>query len=305
MADSGDGASSWPGLFAQLNKTFDLIRDVFGYALPGAVFLAIGVMAKKAGLGGFSLQDVKGAVPFQVPGWALFLGTLAACYATGDIMAAIAYMPMSVIKWIQWQSQKKFLYPLKSSTNAANPFVAAVPQNAQNQFWNYQYRAVSLRDIAIIRWISDSIEAYQRQLQELHDEPGPPAPVPPPPPVDSDALLKTFKRAVAYDRLRDNPTEATGDLAAISLRHPEFLFRLDRRETLALMSGSMCAALLSGWFVFYYAKLHTGTIFLLGGAVLLTQFSTAFSHLRRVRRAVREADAAVPKDSPLPPGVFE
>jgi Na+/melibiose symporter-like transporter len=83
----------------------------------------------------------------------------------------------------------------------------------------------------------------------------------------------------------------TGDLEEIRLRNPQFLNSLDRRETLALTSGSMCVALLSGWFVFYYPKLHACTAFLIGGVFLLVQFSTAISHLRRVRRAVREADA--------------
>jgi hypothetical protein len=103
MADSSDSSSSWPGFLAELNRTFGLIRDVFGYALPGAVFLAIGVMARKAGLGGFSLAEVKACIPFHVPAWLCFLGLLAACYATGDVMAAIAYMPNGVIKWLQWR----------------------------------------------------------------------------------------------------------------------------------------------------------------------------------------------------------
>jgi hypothetical protein len=107
MADSSDSSSSWPGFLAELNRTFGLIRDVFGYALPGAVFLAIAVMAKKAGRGGFSLADVQAAVPIPVPAWLCFLGLLAACYAIGDVMAAIAYMWNGVAKCWQGRKAKK------------------------------------------------------------------------------------------------------------------------------------------------------------------------------------------------------
>ena len=107
MADSSDSSSSWPGFLAELNRTFGLIRDVFGYALPGAVFLTIAVMAKKAGRGGFSLAEVQACVPFPVPAWLCFLGLLAACYAIGDVMAAIAYMPNGVFKWVQaWKAKE-------------------------------------------------------------------------------------------------------------------------------------------------------------------------------------------------------
>jgi hypothetical protein len=124
MAESSDSSGSWPGFLAELNRTFGLIRDVFGYALPGAVFLAIGVMAKKAGRGGFALADVKAAIPFPVPAWLCFLGLLAVCYATGDVMAAIAYMWNGVAKWLQWLPQKKFLYPLDERATRQNVWLA-------------------------------------------------------------------------------------------------------------------------------------------------------------------------------------
>ena len=224
MADSDNGGSSWPGLLGQINQTFDLIRDIFGYALPGAVFLTIGLIAKSRGFGGFSLNDIAGAIPagYVVPVWAAFLAAVAASYAVGNMMAAVAYMPIGVWKWVQWQFQKKYLYPPHTEELAG--------------------------------WLSDATHKY------------------------------------AYEKLKDNPTDVTGDLEELRLRQPKLFYALDRRETLALMSGSMCAALLSGWFVFYFLQLHAESIFLLGGIFLLIQFSTALSHLRRVRRAVREAD---------------
>ena len=90
--------------------------------------------------------------------------------------------------------------------------------------------------------------------------------------------------------LKDNPTEVTGDLLEIRNRHPEFFVELDRRETLVVLSGATAVALLGGYFVFYYHKLPASTLFLIAGVVLLIQFSTGMSHLRRVRTAIRCAD---------------
>jgi hypothetical protein len=230
MAESSDSSSSWPGLLAELNRTFGLVRDVFGYALPGAVFLAIGVMANKAGRGGFSLAEVRAAIPFPVPAWLCFLGLLAACYATGDVMAGIAYMPISIGKWLRWLPQRKFLYQLDERVTKQNAWVAE----------------------------------------------------------KSGGKDKGHKADL--DRLKDNPTEVTADLLEIELRHPEFFISLDRRETLVLMSGSMFVALLGGWLVFYIAQWHAEIVLPLAGAILLVQFMTGISHLRRVRSAIREAD---------------
>lgn len=253
MADSDNGGSSWPGLLGQINKTFDLIRDIFGYALPGAVFLTIGVIAKRGGYGGFSLDDVVAAIPagYTLPAWAAFLAAVAASYAVGNMTAAIAYMPIGVWKWGQWQRHKQFLYSQKTAT---------------------------------AEWLK--VEANQQKYHSQEELLFPQKPL-------NDTLEKWLadeKHAYAYQRLRDNPTEVTGDLEELRLRQPKLFYALDRRETLALMSGSMCAALLSGWLVFYVLQLRAGNIFLLGGIFLLIQFATALSHLRRVRRAVREAD---------------
>jgi len=218
VANSSDSVSSWPGLLAQLNKTFLLIRDVFGYALPGGVFLAIGVISKR-----FSLLDVQNLLhPYQPPAWAVFILLVGACYAVGDILASTAYMPIAIRKWIQWQFQKQYLYPLKDR------------------------------------------------------------------PVDFDKPMKD--NATKVDWLKDNPTEVTADLLEIKTREPEFFVELDRRETLMLLSGSTAVALLGGWFFFYIYKVHPRTLFAIAGIVVVIQFSTGISHLRRVRSAIREAD---------------
>jgi len=90
MADSDNAANSWPGFLSELSKGFLILRDVFGYALPGAVFLGVGLICRR-----FSPSDLQYYVfkPYNPPAWfALFLG-IGACYVVGHVMAAIAYFP--------------------------------------------------------------------------------------------------------------------------------------------------------------------------------------------------------------------
>jgi hypothetical protein len=98
MADSDASVSSWPGFVDQLNKTFMLVRDAFGYALPGAIFLGIGLISRR-----FSMRDVSALLsPYQVPPWMAFLGIVIICYAVGSVMAAITYSPLMVFKFLVW-----------------------------------------------------------------------------------------------------------------------------------------------------------------------------------------------------------
>jgi hypothetical protein len=228
MANSPDTVDSWPGLLGQLNKTFLLIRDIFGYALPGAVFLAIGLIS-----GRFSLVNLRSLLhPYEPPAWALFLFSIIACYAVGEILASTAYMPIALRKRWQWLQLKRYLYPPKGET----------PNDAQKA-------------------------EIEKQIYIL----------------------------------QDNPTEVTGELLEIRRQHPEFFVESDRRETLMLLGGSMTVALLGGWLVFYALALKPSVIFLGAGIILLIQFSTGPSHLRRVRAAIREAaKAAHPPPKPDP-----
>ena len=85
---NGSGSDSWPGFLSELSKSFLILRDVFGYALPGAVFLSIGVLCRR-----FSLRDVKYLLdPYQLPAWLAMLVGLGACYAIGHVMTGIAYL---------------------------------------------------------------------------------------------------------------------------------------------------------------------------------------------------------------------
>jgi hypothetical protein len=88
MADSD--ASSWPGFLSELSKGFLILRDVFGYSLPGAVFLGVGLLCRR-----FSLHDLQYYIfnPYHPPAWLAAILGLGACYAIGHVMAALAYLP--------------------------------------------------------------------------------------------------------------------------------------------------------------------------------------------------------------------
>jgi hypothetical protein len=88
MADSD--ASSWPGFLSELSKGFLILRDVFGYALPGAVFLGVGLLCRR-----FSLHDLQYYIfsPYHPPAWLATIVAVAACYTIGHVMAALAYLP--------------------------------------------------------------------------------------------------------------------------------------------------------------------------------------------------------------------
>jgi len=90
MAKSnGDsGADSWPGLLSELTKSFLILRDIFGYALPGAMFLSIGILCRR-----FSFRDIHSLLaPYDPPLWAIFLVALGACYTAGHVMSQVAYI---------------------------------------------------------------------------------------------------------------------------------------------------------------------------------------------------------------------
>jgi len=90
----GDGG--WAGLLTYLNKTFDLVRDIFGYALPGGVFLAVGIVSGKLGL---DTLDAK-LNPYDPPTWVMAFMAVGACYAVGHILVTLAYFLYDAVKLI-------------------------------------------------------------------------------------------------------------------------------------------------------------------------------------------------------------
>jgi amino acid transporter len=90
-----DKSSSWPGFLSELSKGFLILRDVFGYALPGAIFLGVGLICRR-----FSLRDLQYYIlqPYHPPAWLAAVVGLGACYAVGHVMAAVAYFPYNFKK---------------------------------------------------------------------------------------------------------------------------------------------------------------------------------------------------------------
>jgi hypothetical protein len=102
MAGSGDSGSTWADVVKSLMDTFQLLRDIFGYALPGMVFAGIGVAS-----GRIELKNVEAMfLPYHLPNWALAGLGVAACYVTGHLLASIAYLPIDIHKYVRRHDQK-------------------------------------------------------------------------------------------------------------------------------------------------------------------------------------------------------
>lgn len=206
-----------------------LIRDAFGYALPGAVFLGIGVIS-----GAFSMSRVSALLsPYTLPAWLAFFSAVVISYVVGDVLAAVAYSPFMVAKYFFW-------------------------------FWNRHW----------------PLHASDRPYSwKTHP-------------------LRRFKE-LGISWLNDHPTEVCSSIVEIRSDQPKLVDTLDRRETLALMSGSITVALLAGWYVFYDARWTFSKMILWFGFFALLQFLTGMPHLRRVAKAT-EAYYFAQKEAPKP-----
>lgn len=89
--------ASWTDLLADLMRSFLLLRDVFGYLLPGAIFLLIGIQS-----GHFpSAERVYTALGGQSHEWIAAILFLIVAYATGHVLAVIVYLPWDVAQLIE------------------------------------------------------------------------------------------------------------------------------------------------------------------------------------------------------------
>lgn len=308
MAETSDGASSWPGLLGQINKTFDLIRDVLGYALPGAIFLAIGVIAKNGDCqhcGGFSLTEVQKvlwAVPFDVPTWALFLGLIAICYAAGNVLAAIIYMPFSLTKYIVWMIARHFGKRAVINTTAANVVIGSTTIGAGQAGSVTAWQARKLpagvmpsREVInttaapIVVGASTIAAGKTASVTNVQAQSLPPGVV-----INDPGPVEGFW----LDWLLNHATEVTATTLEARLQHPELLNTLDRRETLSVMGGSMAAALLIGYCIFYRWQWGFEDVIRWGGLIAVIQFLTGLSHVRRVLYAVHMVKASDPAPDP-------
>jgi hypothetical protein len=257
MADAGSDNSvgSWPGLVDQINKTFNLVRDAFGYALPGGVFLAIGLIS-----GQFNLWEVRNLLaPYHLPAWAAFVAIVAACYPVGTVMAAIAYMPFMLVKYGYWMRQRHWPKP-------AAPFSSSASETHEH---------IEHRDLKGRVDLSEDIVVRQRSV---------PAPEP------SDPKDGTW---AAW--LLNHPTEVAPRTVKIRGQRPKLLDTLDRRETLTLLAGSLSSAFFFGWLSFFCLKLHFSRMIFWAAIITYIQFLTGLPHLRRVTNAICDADDKLSK----------
>jgi hypothetical protein len=258
MADSTDSTSSWPSLVAQINTTFNLVRDAFGYTLPGAVFLAIGIIS-----GSYSLCRLSCLLqPYTLPPWAAFILVVAACYAAGSVMAAMIYMPFGVLKYIVWMVDRHLpCYVIDTSKNSVTVDGRTVPVGRKIRVT--ANRARRHPAVAIVA---------------LNDGGWP--------------------EGSWRDWLLSNPTEVSAKTLEIRMAHRDLFNTLDRRETLNVMAGSMAAALIAGYLVFHSWRWDGFQIIKWGGILELIQFLTGLSHIRRVLKAVHMSKIPDPKPTP-------
>lgn len=253
MADAanGDGVGTWPGLVDQINKTFNLVRDAFGYALPGAAFLAVGLIS-----GQFNLWEVRNLLaPYQLPAWAAFIAIVAACYPVGTVMAALAYLPFMLFKYGYWMRQRHWPRP-----------AAATSTSEIDAHIEHHYRTGRVD-------LSEDIVVHQR---------------PAPAPDQSEPADGTWAAWLLY-----HPTEVAPRTMKIRGQQPKLLDTLDRRETLTLLAASMSSAFFYGWLTFFYLRLHFSTMIFCAAIVTYIQFLTGLPHLRRVTKAIYDADKAI------------
>src|ERR1700683_250253 len=252
MADAtnGDSVGTWPGLVDQINKTFNLVRDAFGYALPGGAFLAVGLIS-----GQFNLWEVRNLLaPYQLPAWAAFIAIVAACYPVGTVMAALAYMPFMLVKYAYWMRQRHWPQP---------PAPASISEiDAHIEHHDRRERVDVSEDIVVRASAPDPLE-----------------------PADG-----TWAAWLLY-----HPTEVASRTMKIRAQQPKLLDTLDRRETLTLLAASMSSAFFYGWLSFFCLKLHFSTMIFWAAIVTYIQFLTGLPHLRRVTRAIYDADEAISK----------
>lgn len=95
--------SSWTKLFSDLVRGFVLLRDIFGYVLPGGFFLMIGAQSGHLS----SLIDVSKIPGGEAHPWLFFLLLLVISYVVGHFLAVTFHFVPDVIGLIKRVVKKK------------------------------------------------------------------------------------------------------------------------------------------------------------------------------------------------------
>jgi hypothetical protein len=94
MANSVEGESGWSGLLTDLVRNFLLLRDIFGYLLPGIVFLLLGTLS-----GRFPIPDWLAILDLSF--WQRVFVFLIMALVAGHVLVAISYIPGDIRKLAQ------------------------------------------------------------------------------------------------------------------------------------------------------------------------------------------------------------
>jgi succinate dehydrogenase/fumarate reductase cytochrome b subunit len=98
MANTLEGESGWSGLLIDLVRNFLLLRDIFGYLLPGMVFLFLGMLS-----GRFLIPDWMAILDLSF--WERVIVFLIMALVAGHILVAISYLPANLGQL--WGARKK------------------------------------------------------------------------------------------------------------------------------------------------------------------------------------------------------
>lgn len=94
VGNSIEGESGWSGLLIDLVRNFLLLRDIFGYLIPGIVFLFLGALADR-----FYLSDWMDL--FELSFWERVIVFLIVALVAGHILVAVSYIPGDIRKLMQ------------------------------------------------------------------------------------------------------------------------------------------------------------------------------------------------------------
>jgi len=89
-----EGESGWSGLLIDLVRNFLLLRDIFGYVLPGIVFLLLGTLS-----GRFLIPDWLGILDLSF--WEKLIVFLILALVSGHVLVSISYIPGDLLKLAQ------------------------------------------------------------------------------------------------------------------------------------------------------------------------------------------------------------
>lgn len=246
-------------------------------------------------------------IPFDIPTWAIILGLLAACYASGTVLAAAIYMPLSLGKYVVWMidrhGKKEFSVTNTTASEVTIKKAGKSIKLGSGLSENISRKEAREAPVGVVRSVQVlNVGAADVKIGSLTISPGTSAGVAAEQaralpvgivPIDPQPREGTWR-----DWLVNNPTEVAPGTLEIRFQHRELLNTLDRRETLNVMGGSMAAALLAGYFAFYQWHWGFSQIIICGGAIAAVQFLTGLSHLRRVLHSVQTANVSAPPADP-------